>query len=428
MSASFWIVAFLAILVISGVFSMFGKGGGSLYTPVLVMLGMAVQPAISTALFLNLVTALTATVVFHRNNLVDYRFCLVFLPGTMAGSLLGVVLSSRAPRDLLLALFSAFLYAVGLLRVFSAREKPGPQVRKLTGGMVLLVTVFSFGVGVLSSLIGVGGGLIIFPFPVLYMKLGAQRAAGLPARVGSPLGFLFGFFLNRGDLRGASAFREVLLLRDARKVWGLWVCIVTSTAVFAGLDLMGLVTPAPKPMLRLSYSVGGTVFGAGTVLAGGCVSGCLYKGPAGNIHSIVALIGMPLGMAMVEYGPLSGLHKTMLAHKVTAADEGAVTFSSLTGLPFWALALFFAGRTGAAALWWRSTHPSQGPRIVQREPLFRRLLARPWKPRQAGLAVGLPEGPLYLSSAASGRNCPVGVNHGVLQGSCSSPNPPCKEA
>ena len=41
MSVSFLIVAFVIILVISGVFSMFGKGGGSLYTPVLVMLGMA---------------------------------------------------------------------------------------------------------------------------------------------------------------------------------------------------------------------------------------------------------------------------------------------------------------------------------------------------------------------------------------------------
>jgi uncharacterized membrane protein YfcA len=44
--------------------------------------------------------------------------------------------------------------------------------------MIALVVVFSFGVGVLSSLIGVGGGLIIFPFLVFYMKYRAQMAAG----------------------------------------------------------------------------------------------------------------------------------------------------------------------------------------------------------------------------------------------------------
>lgn len=197
-------VAFAAILLISGVFSMFGKGGGSLYTPVLIMLGMAVGPAISTALFLNLVTALTATIVFQRNKLVDFRFCLVFLPGTVLGSLLGAVLSSMAPKNLLLGIFSAFLYTVGLLLFFSGKEKAGRQVRKLTAGMIVLVTLFSFGVGVLSSLIGVGGGLIIFPFLVLYMKYGAQMAAGansLIVTVSSLVGTIGHFAMGRVDIR-----------------------------------------------------------------------------------------------------------------------------------------------------------------------------------------------------------------------------------
>ena len=42
-----------------------------------------------------------------------------------------------------------------------------------------------------------------------------------------PIGFLFGFFLQKGDLCGASAFSEVLLMKDWRKIYGLWVCIVT---------------------------------------------------------------------------------------------------------------------------------------------------------------------------------------------------------
>ena len=196
-------IAFVAILLISGVFSMFGKGGGSLYTPVLIMLGMAVGPAISTALFLNLVTALTATIVFQRNKLVDFRFCLVFLPGTVLGSLLGAVLSSMAPKNLLLGIFSAFLYAVGLLLFFSGKEKASRQVRKLTAGMIVLITLFSFGVGVLSSLIGVGGGLIIFPFLVLYMKYGAQMAAGansLIVTVSSLVGTIGHFALGHVDI------------------------------------------------------------------------------------------------------------------------------------------------------------------------------------------------------------------------------------
>ncbi len=199
-------IAFVSILLISGVFSMFGKGGGSLYTPVLVMLGMAVGPAISTALFLNLVTALTATIVFRRNKLVDTRFCMVFLPGTVLGSLLGAVLSAMAPKNLLLGIFSVFLYAVGFLLFLSSKEKEkaGQAVKELTPRILVVITLFSFGVGVLSSLIGVGGGLIIFPFLVLYMKYGAQMAAGansLIVTVSSLVGTIGHFTLGHVDIR-----------------------------------------------------------------------------------------------------------------------------------------------------------------------------------------------------------------------------------
>lgn len=172
------LIAFFAVLVVSVVFSMFGKGGGSLYTPVLVMLGWAVGASISTALFLNLVTALVATAVFSRNRLVDFKFCSIFLPGTIVGSILGALLSSRAPKELLLGIFSAFLFGVGILMILSGKGDAGQPTRRLSPGLGVVIVLFSFAVGVLSSLIGVGGGLIIFPFLVLYMNYPAQKAAG----------------------------------------------------------------------------------------------------------------------------------------------------------------------------------------------------------------------------------------------------------
>jgi uncharacterized membrane protein YedE/YeeE len=269
----------------------------------------------------------------------------------------------------------------------------------------------------------------------LGITLAYALSRGLVALAGLPLGFLFGYFLHKGDLCGASAFSEVLLMRDNRKVWGMWICIVTSMAVFAALDLAGWITLTPKPMLWMSFLVGGLIFGAGTVLAGGCVSGCLYKGSAGNINSIMALMGMPLGMALVEYGPLSGLNKAMLAHAIKNSDGSPVTLGSLSGLPFWLLAMLFVAATLGVAFWMRGKKENiAGPRITSTAPLFRRLMTRPWKPWHAGLAIGLLAGPLYLSSAASGRNYPVGVTHGVLhayllatepavQGSLKAPAP-----
>lgn len=174
-------IAFFAILVIAAVFSMFGKGGGSLYTPVLVMLGLEIGAAISTALFLNLVTALVATLVFSRNRLVDFKFSSIFLPGTIVGSILGAMLSSRAPKDILLGIFAAFLFGAGVLMILSSKGDPNRPTRSLSLKLSAVIVLFSFAVGILSSLIGVGGGLVIFPFLVLYMKYPAQKAAGANA-------------------------------------------------------------------------------------------------------------------------------------------------------------------------------------------------------------------------------------------------------
>jgi uncharacterized membrane protein YedE/YeeE len=229
-----------------------------------------------------------------------------------------------------------------------------------------------------------------------------------------PVGVLFGFFLQKGDLCGSSAFSEVVLTRDTRKLWGLWVAIVVSMLGIAVGDLLGLVQLNPKPLIWASALVGGAVFGVGMVLAGGCVSGCLYKGATGNLNSLVALLAMPLGIGLVEYGPLNGWFVRLRQIKVAAPGGGPITLSSLSGLPFWALALLFGLATAGIALARRRAAPEIGEKRPTR---LSGVLSRPWRPWQAGVAIGLLALPAYVSSAASGRNYPLGTTHGVLQAS-----------
>jgi uncharacterized membrane protein YedE/YeeE len=83
-----------------------------------------------------------------------------------------------------------------------------------------------------------------------------------------PVGFLFGFFLKKGELCGASAISEVILMQDRSKAFGLWIAIVVSMVLFAAFDLMGVIKLSPKPFTYLNYIVGGVLFGTGIVLAG----------------------------------------------------------------------------------------------------------------------------------------------------------------
>jgi hypothetical protein len=152
------------------------------------------------------------------------------------------------------------------------------------------------------------------------------------------------------------------------------------------------------------------------VLAGGCVSGTLFKAGQGNLNSMAALVGIPIGVAAVEYGPPQGLLRYLKGSVIPNSEGGAVTLASLTGLSYATLAVVFAVVTLAVVLVLR--HHKAAPALATRETadssLAQRILTRPWKPWQSGVAIGLLALAAYASSAASGRNYPLGVTHGVL--------------
>ena len=225
-----------------------------------------------------------------------------------------------------------------------------------------------------------------------------------------PIGFLFGFFLQKGDLCGASAFSEVILMKDWRKMYGIWIAIVVSMIGFAVIDLSGLVNLNPKHFFWMNQIFGGLIFGIGMVLAGGCICGCLFKAGSGNLNSIIALIGAPIGVCMVKDGPLNSLFIYMKTFVIKSHEGAPITLYSLTGLPFWCLSLFFGIVTLALVLFFNSSKSKQSIKDSSNHSL----LIRSWKPWQAGLAIGFLSIVAYISSAESGRNYSLGVTGGVV--------------
>ncbi|HII39793.1 MAG TPA: sulfite exporter TauE/SafE family protein [Thermoplasmata archaeon] len=174
-------IAVAAVFFISAVFSMFGQGGGSLYTPTLVLLGYATLISVSTSLVLNLVTAFFATLVYYRQNLVDVRLAVAFIPGIVAGSFLGGAMGNFVDPGLLLWLFVAFLLGAGARMVYTYWERtPGEELvpGHPSQSMYLIIVGFSFGVGILSGLLGVGGGILIVPFLIFFYKVPTKVSAG----------------------------------------------------------------------------------------------------------------------------------------------------------------------------------------------------------------------------------------------------------
>jgi hypothetical protein len=115
-------------------------------------------------------------------------------------------------------------------------------------------------------------------------------------------GFVFGAVLQRSRFCFASAFRDVFLLRDRRAMLGLLVALVVGCVGYQLIYLLwipsvGEFLPRVAHIGRANWHLvlGGATFGLGMVVAGGCISGNLFRLGEGQTTSPVALIGVLVG-------------------------------------------------------------------------------------------------------------------------------------
>ena len=159
---------------------MFGQGGGSVYTPTFFLLGYAALVSTSTSLVLNLATALFATITYYHSRLVNLRLASAFIPGIVVGSFAGGAWSNFVDSNALMWLFVVFLVGAGFRMVYTHWEKApsNAEPRRPTRFAYAVVAVFSVGVGVLSGLLGVGGGILIVPFLIFAYSVPTKESAG----------------------------------------------------------------------------------------------------------------------------------------------------------------------------------------------------------------------------------------------------------
>ncbi len=153
------------------------------------------------------------------------------------------------------------------------------------------------------------------PILALLAFAGSMMVAVWAGQIGSDLsvfwlmGMAFGFVLQRSRFCFASGFRDLFLLRDGRVMKGIIAGMVVATGGFtlvmsdilpnARLDLVAY--QAHVSPLALGLVVGGLVFGLGMVLAGGCVSGSIYRMAEGYLGSWVTFVGIMTGLVVVGH-------------------------------------------------------------------------------------------------------------------------------
>jgi uncharacterized protein len=157
--------------------SMLGVGGGIIMVPALTFLNVPPTQAASTSLIAVMATSISSTIEYSRQKRINYGLGLQMAACAIPGGVLGAVLSEYLLQDTFKLYFGILLILTGLYILYRNSVLKDRHVKRHSLALQVGVLAASFGAGIISSLFGVGGGIIFVPAMLLVLGLTMQRAA-----------------------------------------------------------------------------------------------------------------------------------------------------------------------------------------------------------------------------------------------------------
>lgn len=184
-----YILLYVALGVGVGCFgSLIGAGGGFILTPILLLFFPTLTPAQVTGISMTTVmfNSVSGSSAYAWMKRIDYRTGLIFSLAALPGTVFGTLLVPLLPRNVFNVVFGAALLIFSALIIVKSRlgdhsaplDKAGLfRARRRLHDRAGHETAFSFnmaagivislGVGVISGLLGIGGGIVHVPALVL---------------------------------------------------------------------------------------------------------------------------------------------------------------------------------------------------------------------------------------------------------------------
>ena len=155
-----------------------GIGGGILIVPVVkyyvecigVSPALSMHVAVSTSLAVIIFTSSSASIVYAKQNRLSWPLFVRFLPGIVIGVLLGTQIAKHLHGEFYSKSFAILLIILAGKVLFANKPSQHPHSN-------LFIVFFAIISGILSSIFGIGGGIIMTPF-FLYLGLDMLTAIG----------------------------------------------------------------------------------------------------------------------------------------------------------------------------------------------------------------------------------------------------------
>lgn len=172
---------------------MFGIGGGTIIVPALVLwLGMPQKLAAGTSVAAILPTAIVGAASYALSGNVDWIAAACLALGVIVGAQVGSLLLQKLPTGVIQWAFMVFLaiVIVSLWFVVPARDQL-IDIHLLSG---ILLAGLGFITGILSCILGVGGGIVVVPLLMFFFGANDLQAKGtsllmmIPGSISGTLG------------------------------------------------------------------------------------------------------------------------------------------------------------------------------------------------------------------------------------------------
>ncbi len=148
---------FFITFFLSAFFSLGGIGSATALIPAMDMFGFSFNFAKAIGLFVNTATTITASIMNIKRKVLDFKFALPLVVSLAITAPIGAYLSKFIPVEFVKGLFALFLLLSGSMIFLSKNE--------ITKEYISPFTLFILGslAGVVSGLLGLGGGSILLP-------------------------------------------------------------------------------------------------------------------------------------------------------------------------------------------------------------------------------------------------------------------------
>lgn len=228
------ILGYFGALLIGVVLGLIGGGGSILTVPILVYV-MSVDPVTATAysLFVVGTSALIGAVRNAQNGMVDFKTGIIFaIPAFIAVFLTRKFLVPAIPDDLFkvgdfdvtkdvaIMVFFALVMLIASISMIKGRKDDDGEEKEIQYNYPMIV-LEGLVVGVLTGIVGAGGGFLIIPALVLLAKLPMKKAVAtslMIIAIKSLIGFL-------GDIENVEIDWTFLLIFTAISAAGIFVGI-----------------------------------------------------------------------------------------------------------------------------------------------------------------------------------------------------------